>query len=98
LLHSPFVERNAISLAQRIRKNAPDYPDARVTYAFRLLFARDPVPQELSRIRRFLDALIGPRDDDKSTSGAILHALAERDAWVQTALVLLNSSEFLYVN
>jgi hypothetical protein len=98
LLHGPFVERNAISLAERIRTNAPDYADARLTYAYQLLFARDPEPHELSRIRRFLSCLIGAADSNKSTTSAILHSLAERDAWVHTALVLLNSNEFLYVN
>ena len=98
LLHAPFVERNAVGLAGRIRDHAGDDPQARLAYAYRLLFAREPTPREIALIRRFQSALIDPAKPDGSTTEAIRHGLGERAAWFQTALVLLNSNEFLYVH
>ena len=52
MLHDPFVERHAVSLAARIRDHARDDQHARMVYAYRLLFAREPTSSEESRIRR----------------------------------------------
>jgi hypothetical protein len=98
LLHAPFAERNAVGLAGRIRDHAGDDPRARVAYAYRLLFARDPTPRECALILRFQGDLIGPAKPGDDARQAILRGPAEREAWVQTALVLLNSNEFLYVH
>jgi Protein of unknown function (DUF1553) len=98
LLHAPFAGRNAVGLAGRIRDHAGDDARARVAYAYRLLFARDPTPRECELILRFQDDLIGAVRSDERTTRAILQRLAEHEAWIQTALVLLNSNEFLYVN
>jgi hypothetical protein len=98
LLHSPFAERNAVALAGWIRDHAGDDPQARLAYTYRLLFAREPTPREIALIGRFQSALTGPAKRDGSSTRAILHRLAKREAWIQTALVLLNSNEFLYVD
>jgi hypothetical protein len=81
LIHSPFSERNAAALADRILKTAPADDGARIVYAFRLAFSREPRPAEVARIRSFTKAIGGE----------------PRSAWSQVALVLFNSNEFLYV-
>jgi mono/diheme cytochrome c family protein len=97
LLHSDFAERNAAALADRVCAHAED-PQARLAYAYRLVFAREPTSREVALVGRFQLALVGSAKADESTAQKIKRRLAEREAWVQTALVLLNSNEFLYVN
>jgi hypothetical protein len=80
MLHAPFAERNAAALADRILKGADD-DTARIALAFRLVFAREPGPEEVKMIGEFLAAVGGER----------------RAAWTQVALVLLNSNELVYV-
>ena len=72
LLHSPFAERNAVSLAGCIRDRAGDDPQTRLAYAYRLLFARKPTPREIALIIEFQRALIGPAKADGSSTQAIL--------------------------
>jgi hypothetical protein len=98
LLHSPFAEQNAAALARRIRDRGGDNLQAHIAYAFRLLFAREPTPREIALVGRFQSELIGPAKPHASSAQAILHRMAEREIWTQTALVLLNSNEFLYVD
>jgi mono/diheme cytochrome c family protein len=98
LLHGPFAERNAAALANRICDCGGDDPGSRLRYAYRLLFARDPTPREVALVARFQSGLIEPPKRGGNPAGAIQHRLATRAAWVQTALVLLNSNEFVYVN
>jgi hypothetical protein len=98
MLHGPFAERNAAALADRIRKHADDNLQARLSYAYRLLFAREPTPREIALIGKFQGALCGPAELEGNTTQKFLGGRAEREAWVQTVLVLLNSNEFLYVN
>ncbi|MFO0892514.1 MAG: DUF1553 domain-containing protein [Isosphaeraceae bacterium] len=97
LLHGPFAERSAAALADRIRGAAED-PRARLVYAYRLLFAREPTTREIAIIGQFQKSLIGRARPVGGATQEILHGLAERSAWVQTTLVLLNSNEFVYVN
>jgi mono/diheme cytochrome c family protein len=98
LLHGPLAERNALALAGRICDHAGDDPCARLVYAYRLLFARDPTAREIAKIGRFQAALIDPVKPGGNMIRATRYRLAERAAWVQTAVVLLNSNEFLFVN
>jgi hypothetical protein len=84
LLHAPFAERNAAALASRILQSAPADDRGRVEWVYRLMFARDPRPREERLIQDFVAAL--------RAGGS-----AERAAWTQVALVLLNSNEFVYV-
>jgi hypothetical protein len=89
MLHGPFAQRAAEGLADRVL--ACGLPDdaARVAYLYRLLLTRSPTPSE----RQALDGLI--------QVVAAQSPAAENDrraAWVQAALVLLNSNEFLYVH
>jgi hypothetical protein len=82
LLNSPFSERNAAALADRILKAGAN-DEARMTYAWRLTFGRDPRPPEADKVRRFIAAATENNPNLK-------------DLWTQIALVLMNSNEFLY--
>jgi mono/diheme cytochrome c family protein len=96
--HGPAAEQAAAALAERLVREAPDQP-GRVRRAWHLLFARDPEPSEADHVLDFLEnharLAAGPRYSalDESEREA-LHTAAWRDA----ALVLLNTSEFLYVH
>ncbi|MCE9532346.1 MAG: DUF1549 and DUF1553 domain-containing protein [Planctomycetes bacterium] len=87
LLNSPFSERNATALAERILKAAAS-DEERIAFAFKLLYTREARPSEIEKIRGFLAAI-------KAEQGKKPTAL--KDAWTQVAVVLLNSNEFVYV-
>jgi hypothetical protein len=93
MLHGPFAERNAASLADRILKAAPADDAARIGIAYRLLLSREPRPSEVEAIRRFVAAVVQENSGKSSTSEQAL-----RRAWTQAALVLLNGNEFVYVH
>jgi hypothetical protein len=91
LLNGSFAERCAASLADRLLQSAPDEV-SRIKAAYRLLYSRSPQPREIDQLREFLWAAAREAAGARSPDGA-----AHRAAWVQLALVLLNSNEFLYV-
>lgn len=96
--HGPFSERLAESLANRLVIGESEAV-ARVELAYRLLFAREPSPSELSTVSRFVDDIRTRLLAAKGTSATDTDRLAAtREAWRHTALVLLNSNEFLYVH
>jgi Protein of unknown function (DUF1553)/Protein of unknown function (DUF1549) len=88
LMNSPFTERNATALAERILKNGGASDDSRIAYAFKLLFGREAAPKEIAIIKRFVGAATA---ENTGTQSAL------KDAWTQAGLVLLNSSEFVYL-
>jgi hypothetical protein len=92
LMNGPFAERCAMALANRLLASAADETN-RIDLAYRLLYGRPPRPQESERVRRFLSDTMHEAAGGKSADTA-----AMRTAWVQLALVLLNSNEFLYVH
>jgi len=96
--HGPAAEQAAAALAKRLVQEASDQP-SRVQRAWHLLFAREPTAREASSVLAFLQEharlACGPAYDTLND--------AERDAlctaaWRDAALVLLNTSEFLYVH
>ena len=89
MLHGPFAETSAAALSERFFR-AESNDEARITYAYRLLFSREPRAKERAAIHEFLKAVI------KETPGDANAAL--RAAWTQAALVLLNSNEFVFVH
>jgi hypothetical protein len=97
LLHGPFTERNAATLADRVLREAPAYDGARVALAFRLAFGRDPRPGEAADVRSFLRAAADEPLRGRPPAGTAEHAAAERAAWTHVALVLFNSNEFVFV-
>lgn len=90
MLHGPFAERNAGALADRLLKAEPTDEAARLRLAYRLLFAREPRPTEIERVRRFLAGVLEEQPN-------LDLAQRVRHAWTQAALVWLNTNEFLYV-
>ena len=99
MLHGPFTEQSAAALADRILREAPPTDDARIEFACRLLYSRLPRPAEKEVLASFLSALTADKLASASTSSTDAQKSdAARAAWVQTALVLLNSNEFLYVH
>ncbi|HWB13690.1 MAG TPA: PSD1 and planctomycete cytochrome C domain-containing protein [Pirellulales bacterium] len=89
MLHGPFAERAAEGLADRVL--AAGLPDdgARIDYLYRLLFTRSPTPSERQTLNGLIEAVAVQSPGAES---------ARRAGWVQAALVLLNSNEFLYVD
>jgi mono/diheme cytochrome c family protein len=87
LLHGPFTERYAAALAVRIVGAAAE-KEARIEFAFKLLFARQPSSEERWAMNEFLETVA------RELPGAEPDAAA----WTQAALVLLNSNEFIYVH
>jgi hypothetical protein len=85
MLHGPFAEQSADALANRILKSA-DTNSARLVVACRLLYSRGPHPAERAAILAFVNRL--------TTKPS---AAATRAAWMQVALVLLNSNAFVYI-
>jgi hypothetical protein len=99
LLHSPFSEQSAAALADRILREAPADDATRINLAFRLAFARQPTAVEQQKLQEFLAAAIEEKlGNNAATAASGLRLEAERAAWTQAALVLLNSNEFLYIH
>jgi hypothetical protein len=99
MLHGPFAEQSAAALAARILREAPGDDSARIDFAWRLVYSRAPQPAESQAVAEFLAEIVHEKlGDSVATADSAARATAERAAWTQAALVLLNSSEFLYVH
>lgn len=99
LLHSPFVEGAASALADRLLACSSPDDDARIDYLYRLLFTRSPLPLERQTLRELFAAVA--TDFLAAKGGSETEAdrnTTQRAGWMQVALVLLNSNEFLYVH
>ena len=83
MLNGPFVLEQAQALAARVRAEAPESEPARVRHVYRLLFSRQPNPEELSLGVAFVGGGSEP-------GGA--------RRWEQYAHLLLASNEALYVD
>jgi Protein of unknown function (DUF1553) len=81
VLNSTFMQRSADALAARLL-GAAESDDYRVTLAYRLLFAREPEPDERALA---LDFLLKPNG-------------SQMTRWEQYAQLLLASNEMLYVD
>jgi hypothetical protein len=92
----------AQSLAARIAREAGAGAEVRIRRAYQLALARPPRAAEVENARSFLERqakviqnenLRGP--DERASASATVAAQAA--AWVDFALALLNTNEFLYV-
>jgi len=83
LLNSPFMLTQAKALAERLQHAAAD-DTARVTYAYRLLFSREPEPREMGVALRYLHA------QDNTPAGV--------NPWAPFAQALLATNEMMYVD
>jgi hypothetical protein len=106
LLNSEFAHGRARALAGRILRQAGANQDSALRLAYRILYCREPSPAELARSRRFLAeqaellrelAQAGQPLARPVGIPAATHDPATAAAWVDLALALLNSNEFLYV-
>ncbi|MBI1915976.1 MAG: PSD1 domain-containing protein [Planctomycetes bacterium] len=93
---APVVAHADGAVADRILTANPKEAE-RVAFAYQLLFARQPRPSETEKVRKFLAAVVEEHLGGKPVANGTQHS-AERAAWTQAALVLLNSNEFLYVH
>jgi hypothetical protein len=98
LLNSPFMESNARALAARIVRATPARND-RITYAWKLLFTREPTETERQALSTFLDSCVAAALGDRLSSAAPAERQASEDAaWPHAALSLFNTNEFLFVD
>jgi hypothetical protein len=88
MMNSAFMVRQAEALAERLRKDHSADDTARLDAAYRLAFSRPPTAAESRRALGFLD------EQAKRTKGSDGRAAA----WQDFCHVLLNASEFLYVD
>jgi hypothetical protein len=96
LLNSEFTLGRARALSARIRREAGPEVSDRIRHAYRLVLCREPELQELRRAREFLGEQTAMLETSAASSGK--GALdADRAAWVDLSLALLNCNEFLYV-
>ena len=105
LLNGAFAIDRAKALAGRVFLEEPRDPSARVDRTYRLVLGRRPTPDESARVLAFLDeqgSLLADRAEgdpplaapDPTPEGL---GPAVGAAWVDFALAILNSNEFLYV-
>ena len=81
VMNSPFIIEQSRKLALRLQQSAGD-DDSRVRHGYELLFAREPLAEELAIARDFLN--------QPAASGMT--------AWEQFAQALLATNEMLYVD
>jgi mono/diheme cytochrome c family protein len=89
-MNSPFMLRQAQSLAGRREVAGKLSPADRVESLYKIVFARRPDEAETDLALRFIDAA----EADAARSGAPV----KLDPWAQCAQVLLASNEFLFVD
>ena len=90
LLNSDFAVLRARGLAERLKREATEEPQ-RTALAYRMLFCREPTPEETTATSAFLD-------NQTKEYGAQRAELDPRDrAWQDLCQALLSSNEFLYV-
>ncbi|MEW5978425.1 MAG: PSD1 and planctomycete cytochrome C domain-containing protein [Acidobacteriota bacterium] len=85
-MNSEFVWRQAGRLAERVTKPANGGDRSSIVKAYRLLYGRDPTPEELRLGLKFLS--------ESSAEGST----ADDAAWQRYAQVLLSANEFSFVN
>jgi hypothetical protein len=83
-LNSPFLDRQATALAQRLQREAAGV-EPRVQLAYRLLFGRPATPAEVELAQAYLA--------EGKRSGAL-----PKETWREYAQVLLASNEFLFID
>jgi len=105
LLNSEFASGRARALAARVLLEGGAQTGDRIRRAYQLTLAREPKPVEMDRARDFLKTqaeLIRAQNenvrfpDPEAKKNHVVDRAAAA-AWVDFALALLNSNEFLYV-
>ena len=86
LFNGEFTHEIAEGFVKRLKKEEPTDTKARVARAIRLTSGRTPGAAELERDLKFLD--------DLTTREKLTHD----QAWVEYAVLLLNTNEFIYLD
>jgi len=93
LLHDDFVLEQARNFADRVAGISKDFAsDEQIAAAFRLAFGRRPQHEELGETRAFLQ-----RHAARYEGQGISKPVARKKALTHLCHMLLNASEFLYV-
>jgi hypothetical protein len=100
LMNGPFAERCGRALGERIIREVADDEAQQANLAYRLLFARLPTESERKAIIDFLALCVADRRRAEAAAGGepMDEKRAKAMAWSQAALVLLNTSEFLFID
>jgi hypothetical protein len=85
VLNSPFLQQQASALAQRLKKEAANGNEARITRAYQLLYQRPATATEARIALEFLSAAKPGSPESEAL-------------WQQYAQVLLGSNEFLFID
>jgi hypothetical protein len=103
LMNDPTYVEAARTLAQRTIKEAGSDPVKRIDYAFRLVAARKPVPEEVRALRELARAELSRYQRDKSDAIKLLEVgespfdrkldARELAAWTTVASAILNLDE-----
>jgi Protein of unknown function (DUF1549)/Protein of unknown function (DUF1553)/Planctomycete cytochrome C len=96
LLNNPMILARSRAFADRLVKLAPDDEERRIDGAYQLAFGRSPTSEEVATAQKFLDDQTARIDAAKPASGKEASA-SRRAAWADFCHVLLNASEFVYV-
>jgi Protein of unknown function (DUF1553)/Protein of unknown function (DUF1549) len=102
LLNSDLAAGRARALTTRIMREGGESVDSRIQRAYKIVLAREARPSEMERARSFLKAQAERIPQEKSPAKALAGEVQPCDqvdavAWIDFALALLNSNEFLYV-
>jgi hypothetical protein len=102
LLNSDLAVGRARVLAARIRGEVGENMTDRIRTAYQVVLAREPKPVETERAMAFLNAQADKILAEKHSPGGLadrepMADLSQADAWIDFALALLNSNEFLYI-
>ncbi|MBI84611.1 MAG: hypothetical protein CMJ81_15570 [Planctomycetaceae bacterium] len=87
VINSGFMTRQAGALAVRLEKDVPAGGAERIERAYRLLFARPALPEEVAVGQEFLQTIDETVQEDSKLT-----------AWSQYSLGLLGSNEFTYID
>ena len=93
MLNDDFVLEQSRAFARRVTKSAGESPATRIERAFQLAFGRKPTPKEIAWSSELLE-----RRTARYLTAEVLPEQAAERALASFCHVLLNTSEFLYVN
>lgn len=106
LLNSDFAYGRARALAGRILRESSPSTEGRLRWAYQIVLCREPSDAELDRARNFLSTQAELLKAEQGAGRPLSEPIGvgpsplpptEAAAWVDLALAMLNSNEFLYV-
>ena len=90
LMNSPFVQKRATALAERVRTDAGANSKARVRRVFKLCFSRLPDSKEEARALKFLDS----NSKSERESNESRNLIGQADALASFCQAILSTAEF----